>query len=133
MTDKPIALVVDDDHINRLLLGRMLKMLDMLFEQCENGEEALKWLKNTKERHVVVLLDLNMPVMDGYEMIDYLESNPSLFLHTQISIIVVSASEYFVFQQRCPDADIVAYIQKPISREIVQQAIRQAYANFQLK
>lgn len=133
MTDKPIALVVDDDHINRLLLGRMLKMLDIPFEQCENGEEALKWLKDTKQSHVVVLLDLNMPVMDGYEMIDYLENNPSLFLHTQISIIVVSASEYFVFQQRCPEADIVAYIQKPISREIVQQAIHQAYANFQLK
>ncbi|WP_026997067.1 response regulator [Flectobacillus major] len=133
MREKTIALVVDDDYVNRLLLRSLLKTLDVRFEQCENGEEAIRYLKDTQEKHIVILLDLHMPIMDGYEVISYIQAHPSFFHHTQISIIVISASDYFSFQQRCPDADIVTYIQKPVSRDILQQALKQAYANFQVK
>jgi CheY-like chemotaxis protein len=65
--DPPIILIVDDDFINRFVLGKTLETLEQTYQECENGEDAINWLKATSHNHIVILLDLNMPIMDGYD------------------------------------------------------------------
>jgi adenylate cyclase len=61
-------LVVDDNRVNRLLLGRALEQLGHAVTFAENGREALETLR--QRRVDLVLLDIEMPEMDGYQVVD---------------------------------------------------------------
>ena len=60
-----LILITDDDMINRVVLKHMLKDLDMNMEEASDGAECLNVIRNSKAKRIIVLLDLNMPVMDG--------------------------------------------------------------------
>ena len=69
--------IIDDDAILRLIIKKMVLKIDnsLSCHQCENGEVGLKELeliKNSEDR-VIVLLDINMPILDGWGFLDRLE------------------------------------------------------------
>ncbi len=86
---KRVVLIVDDEMINRELLGFMLKdSYDVLY--AENGAQALEIIKENKKLLSLVLLDLIMPEMDGFELLGILKSEPEL---SQIPVVVLTSEE----------------------------------------
>ena len=66
MIDDGILLIVDDAASNRLLLKAIFKN-EYKIEEAENGQQALEVLERSEGRVLAILLDLVMPVMDGYQ------------------------------------------------------------------
>ena len=85
---KKRVLIVEDEYINREMLGFMLNnAYDVLY--AENGREALDILKKN-DGISIVLLDLMMPVMDGFEFLDIKQNDPEL---KKIPVIVMTSDE----------------------------------------
>ena len=68
-------LIVDDDEVNRALLHFMLQSFDCITSNAIHGEEALRQLNLGKNIPTIMLLDLNMPIMNGYEVIKAIKKN----------------------------------------------------------
>lgn len=83
---RPRVLVVDDDLPTRLMLKKLLKKLDLEISEASNGKEGLDLLA-TKMPHLIIT-DINMPEMDGFEMLVNIRSNLSM---KEIPIIVLTA------------------------------------------
>ena len=107
-------LIVDDDEVNRALLHFLLQSFDCITADAINGEDALKQLNLGKNIPTIVLLDLNMPIMDGYEVIKVIKNNKEAYPLTRI--IVISATSYQNFIKREDPCHISGYIQKPINK-----------------
>lgn len=69
---KPILLVVDDIFVNRILLKEIISQIDCECKLASNGKEAIKLLEN--ERFDLVLMDIEMPVMNGLETTKYIRN-----------------------------------------------------------
>lgn len=87
MLDEITILAVDDDSLNLEMLGIMLSQLDCRLLKAENGQQALDLLR-TEANIDVVLLDLEMPVMDGFETLKQIKQS---FRWRDIPVIVVTA------------------------------------------
>ena len=82
-------LIVDDEFIEREMLGHMLK--DMYeIEYAEDGEKALDTIREEKYKLSLVILDLHMPKLDGYSLLEILNSDPEL---RRIPVIVLTAEK----------------------------------------
>jgi len=79
-------LVVDDNRVNRLKLSMNLEQQGHIVSMAEDGRQALDRL--AQEQFDVVLLDIMMPVMDGYQVLEQMKSDPAL---RDIPVIVISA------------------------------------------
>ena len=83
------VLIVDDEEINRLILQNILEP-DYDVVLASNGKEALDVVKEEGNRISLILLDLLMPVMDGYEFFDNLKKDEK---HSQIPVIVLTSEK----------------------------------------
>ena len=103
------VLIVDDESINRELLGNMLMdKYDVIY--AANGKEAFSCIESSKDKVSLILLDLMMPVMDGYEFIKLYKEDKKV---SQIPIIVMTSdadSEAEIIK-----AGAVDFIKKPYS------------------
>lgn len=104
------VLIVDDDERNRYALSSYLDMLEMEVLTAADGESALELLRSGKLVHLI-LLDIMMPVMDGYEMLRILRSENGL---KHIPVIAVTARAMKGDDARCLEAGASDYIPKPI-------------------
>ena len=86
------VLVVEDDEHTRELLRRMLELHDLQVVTTHNGHEALLWLEGTPRALMpaVILLDLMMPLLDGFQVLERLRANPAW---EAIPVIVLTARE----------------------------------------
>lgn len=82
------ALVVEDDPSNRQLICRMLEKENIRFLEAENGSVALEQI--AAEAPGLILLDLMMPVMDGFEFLSILRQNPT---YAKIPVVVITAKD----------------------------------------
>lgn len=80
------VLAVDDIPLNLLLISKMLSKFNFKVVTAANGEQALKAVEEHKPE--LILLDLMMPVMDGFEVIKRLRANPET---ADIQIVILSA------------------------------------------
>ena len=104
------VLIVDDDERNRYALSSYLDMLEMKVITANDGESALNILRSGKIIDLI-LLDIMMPVMDGYEMLRLLRSDASL---KEIPVIAVTARAMKGDDLKCLEAGATDYIAKPI-------------------
>ena len=81
-------LVVDDNHINRLIASRTLMKFGATVEVAENGEVALDMMN--KDLYDLVLMDIQMPVMDGYEAVRRVRSRNEHYFR-KLPIIALTA------------------------------------------
>ena len=96
------TLVVDDEMVNRILLSTNLQEAGYLVETAEDGQQALEIL--SAQPFDVVLLDLIMPRMDGYQVLARMKDDDAL---KRIPVIVISSSDStsiltFSFRQISP-------------------------------
>ena len=111
-------LIVDDNEINRAILAGILENTYVSFE-AENGLEALKILEKNRDI-ALILLDINMPVMDGHEFLHQMKKNSSLIA---IPVIVTTASNTVKDEITCLGEGAVDFVTKPYNPEIVMHRI----------
>ncbi len=108
-------LIVEDDHELRDLLQIVLREEGFEVETCENGQLAIERLqegKKNKNLPSMVILDLNMPVLDGWEVASRLDADPEL---RDIPVIVSSATKEQGEKAKTLHAD--AYLVKPFTTD----------------
>jgi len=110
MIDKKRILIVDDDEQIRMILGEYLTMQGNEYETASDGIEALAKVKLDID---LVLMDINMPNMDGYEVIKRIRSEPE---HRDLPIIMVTAMTSREDRLRAVRAGANDFIAKPIDQ-----------------
>lgn len=113
-----LLLVVDDNEMNRDLLARRLERQGHRIVTAENGREALNLMK--AQQFDLVLLDIMMPVMNGFEVLGYVKSDPEL-RHTPV--IVISAAEDMENVIKCIELGAEDYLTKPYNAPLLKARI----------
>jgi len=113
------VLIVDDDPRNIFALRLTLKSRGYQIESCTMAQEAIDIL-NKDNQFTVVLMDMMMPEMDGYEAIRIIKSTPSI---SEIPVIAVTAQAMPEDRQKCLDAGAYDYVSKPIDVDQLINAI----------
>lgn len=113
-------LIVDDDGITRKLLGLYLKGKGYDVSYAENGLDALE--KLGLEEINLVLTDLNMPYMDGIELIRNMKQEPS---YSGIPVMMVTTEDDDEERSRAAQAGADAYLVKPVTADDINKTVRE--------
>jgi two-component system, sensor histidine kinase and response regulator len=120
-------LLVDDSQVNRLLIHIYLKNGEYELEDAENGEIALAKLK--AEKYDVVLMDMQMPIMDGLEATRKVREWERERGLSRTPILALTASALEEDARRASDAGVDAHITKPITKDALVAAIKDSVAS----
>lgn len=124
-------LVVEDNEINREIVEEVLKSEGLLVETAKNGEEAVEKMRGSKAGYYsLILMDIQMPVMDGYEATKAIRKLEDKEL-ADVPIVALSANAFAEDYQHSLDVGMNAHIPKPIDRkklrELLQRLIRKDF------
>lgn len=119
-TDKLKILIVDDSELNRELLAGMLGDEHEIY-QVENGKKAIDILEENREQFKLVLLDINMPVMDGYEVLSIMKRRKWL---DKLPVIVISAEISGESVKKAYELGASDYFVRPFNVAIVLRRVR---------
>ena len=111
-------LVVDDNKVNRLLLGRSLELQGHSVASAENGRVALEMLRH--ENFDLMLLDMEMPEMDGFQVLEQMANDLQL---RDIPVIVTSSLEGLDHVVRCIELGAEDYLSKPVNPVLLKARI----------
>ena len=111
-------LVADDNKVNRLLLGRSLEQLGHRVASAENGRIALEMLK--RESFDLLLLDMEMPEMTGFQVLEHLAADLQL---RDLPVIVTSSLEGVTHVARCIELGADDYLPKPVNPVLLRARI----------
>ena len=117
MESKYACLIVDDEYpAHDVIKTLMLPFSNLEFvKSCYNGQDAIHEI-NENNKYDIVFLDINMPIINGIEMMSKINKNPA--------IIITTAYTSFAFEAY--ENDAIDYLQKPISSERFEKAIKKA-------
>ncbi len=121
-------LVVDDDALNRLLIHTNLEEQGFCVEDAEDGQQAMARLAN--QTYDVVLLDLLMPVMDGFEVLRRMKEDPAL---RHIPVIVISATDEMENVVRCIEMGAMDHLPKPFDPLLLKARLNASLAAKRLR
>jgi adenylate cyclase len=130
MSQTGTALVVDDSRVNRLVLTRQLRDLGVEVLEAENGREALDLLHAVADAIDVVLLDVMMPELDGYETLAAMKADDAM---RHIPVIIVSGVEELDSVVRCIELGASDYLTKPINPRILAARFNASLASKRLR
>ncbi len=127
--DSLYILIAEDDADDRFLMQKALDESgeDMKFEFVENGVELLEHLNNIKadssknKYPKFILLDLNMPKMDGREVLKNIKTNAD---YKKIPVIIFSTTKNQIEVKRCYDLGANTYIVKPANFDLLVETIQ---------
>lgn len=124
-------LLVDDDPTTNFLNKRLLAKMEVVdhIKEARNGIEALKYLRQTETEPEgcpmpdLILLDLNMPMMDGWEFLDAYQQLPE-HLRRSLVIVMLTTSLREEDQVRANRiSDVRTLIHKPLNREMMSEVL----------
>lgn len=118
MADQGLVLVVDDNEMNRDILSRRLQRQGHMVIVAENGKQALAQLQN--QPFDLILLDVMMPEMNGYQVLEHLKADPAL---RHIPVIMVSALDDLDSVVRCIELGAEDYLFKPFNPILLKARI----------
>ena len=116
------VLVVDDSHINLEVSRRVLENAGASTTLCENGDEALACLRTHPEDFDLVLMDVQMPVLDGIEATRRIRRDLGL---TRLPVIALTAGALVTQREVALEAGMTAFLTKPLDPASLAQALRQ--------
>jgi CheY-like chemotaxis protein len=114
------VLVVDDDVRNIFALSSVLERRGMTVLTAGTGREAIETLDSTSDL-AIVLMDIMMPEMDGYETMQVIRQNP---LFRRLPIIALTAKAMKGDREKCLEAGASDYLAKPVNTEQLLSALR---------
>jgi two-component system, sensor histidine kinase len=103
-------LLVEDNEINRLVVVELLRQTGMRVDIAEHGEQALALMSHTL--YDCVLMDIHMPVLDGYQTTQRLRQLPG---YASVAVIAITANVQPRNRQSCLDAGMNDFLSKPVS------------------
>ncbi|MTH54784.1 response regulator [Bacillus mangrovi] len=115
------VLIVDDDHRNIFVLETALKNEGMNVTSAENGRQCLDILAKAQQTPDIILMDIMMPIMDGYETMKAIRQER---LMTDVPIIALTAKAMKNDREKCIEAGASDYISKPLKIEQLLSAMR---------
>jgi two-component system, chemotaxis family, chemotaxis protein CheY len=111
------ALVVDDSRVSRRILSRILGNLGFEVVEADNGLEGLTRLKEMDRAAQVVMVDWNMPVMNGIDFVRAVRAEP---VYAKLNIVVITTNNELRDVVVALEAGADEYIMKPFTQDIVQ-------------
>jgi CheY-like chemotaxis protein len=114
------VLLVDDDARNIFALSSLLERRGMKVLTATTGREAIE-LVNTTPELALVLMDIMMPEMDGYQTMQHIRENPA---HRRLPIIALTAKAMKGDREKCLEAGASDYLAKPVNTEQLMAALR---------
>ena len=114
------VLVVDDDVRNIFALSSVLERRGMRVETASTGREAIAKLASTSGV-AIVLMDIMMPEMDGYETMEVIRQNPAF---RRLPIVALTAKAMKGDREKCLEAGASDYLAKPVNTEQLLSALR---------
>lgn len=124
------VLLVDDTHEIRRLFNYMLSKMGLEVVTASNGREAIELIQdaeNQGEPHDLILMDMQMPVMDGYEATRFLRSQ-----NHQVPVIAITAHTLIADREKCIAAGCSDYLGKPVKYDVLTEMVSR-YLNATLK
>ncbi len=116
-------LLTDDVMINREIAAKILRKLGFTVETAENGQEAVDKVSGSEAGYyAAVLMDIQMPVMDGYEATRQIRCLPDKS-HAEIPVIAMTANAFSEDVQKAKDAGMNAHVAKPIDMQNLVQTL----------
>jgi signal transduction histidine kinase/DNA-binding response OmpR family regulator/HPt (histidine-containing phosphotransfer) domain-containing protein len=115
-------LLVEDNPVNLLVAQRLISLAGMLCDTAENGEQALE--KLARGHYDIVLMDCQMPVMDGYTATRQWRGHEADNDLQPLPIIAMTANAMAGDRQKCLDAGMDDYLSKPVTREHLESTLR---------
>ncbi|GAA4280014.1 hybrid sensor histidine kinase/response regulator [Gaetbulibacter aestuarii] len=116
------VLMVEDNKMNQMVLARILKTKsEIVYSIANNGQEAIDKLK--EETFDIILMDLQMPVMDGYEATEIIKSGALGTKVQDLPIIAVTADATQETKERVLNMGMIDHMTKPIEKELILQKI----------
>ncbi len=113
-------LVVDDDIRNIFALNSLLERHDMQVINANNGQEAINLVESTDDLSLV-LMDVMMPEMDGYETMRRIRSKPQFRM---LPIIALTAKAMKGDREKCLEAGASDYVAKPVNTDQLLSLVR---------
>jgi CheY-like chemotaxis protein len=114
---KVSVLVVEDIALNQLLMKTLLDDFGFISDIAENGKVAIEKLK--KQKYDIVLMDLQMPEMNGFEATQYIRNT----LNSTVPIIALTADVTTVDVEKCKMAGMNDYLAKPVDEQLLYSKI----------
>lgn len=119
MSAKPKILITDDSEMNRAILAEILSE-DFDILEAGNGEEAVVFLQQMSAELSLVLLDVTMPIMDGFDVLALM--NRYHFIEN-IPVIMISAENSPVYVRRAYELGAIDYISRPFDSLVVHRRV----------
>ena len=111
-------LIVEDNPVNQKLIAFLLTRAGYTYEVAENGADALQRLDQSQFK--LVLMDMMMPVMNGYDATKAIRANPKL---KNLPVIALTANAMKGEDEKCRAAGCSDYLAKPYSKDQILNAI----------
>lgn len=126
-------LLVEDNKVNQLVISELLKLMGLTqCELAEDGQQALEHLKaNSEQRYDLILMDCQMPVLDGYETTRKLRAGEAGEAYKEIPIIALTANAMRGDKDLCLDAGMNDYVSKPIEKNALESVLSRYRSNQQ--
>lgn len=120
-------LLVEDNRVNQLVAGGILKKLGLQVDIAENGLIALKRLIETADNEVysIILMDCQMPEMDGYDATKEIRAGAAGESYQSIPIIAMTANAIRGDREKCLNSGMSDYLSKPVNAERLKDKLSQ--------
>jgi CheY-like chemotaxis protein len=115
------VLVVDDDARNIFALSSVLERRGMRVRTATTGREAISLIDAQPEETAIVLMDIMMPEMDGYQTMQVIRKNPKM---RRLPIIALTAKAMKGDREKCLEAGASDYLAKPVNTEQLLSVLR---------
>lgn len=113
------ALIVDDSRTVRMIIGKIVRELGFTTAEAGNGEEALAKLEEIGAPELI-LVDWNMPGMNGFEFLQAARANP---LYNNSQIIMVTTETELGQITKALECGANEYVMKPFTKEVIQEKL----------
>jgi len=116
------VLLVEDNPVNQIIATKMLEKNGLSFEVANNGEEALSRLK-AEHDFDLVLMDCQMPIMDGYAATQALREFETENNSQYLPVIAMTANAMEGDKEKCFDSGMDDYVSKPVNQQVLKETL----------
>ena len=128
------VLVAEDNAINRTVITAMLERIGLVPVLAEDGQQAAHALQQLQERGTppaLVLMDMQMPVLDGLAATERIRAWETAHHHPRVPIIALTANAYAEDRQRCLSAGMDDFLAKPVNFAQLQALVERFVSSYQ--
>ena len=126
---KDTILVVDDKEVNRFMICEIFRK-DYKLLEAEDGIEAIELLKENTDSIAIVLLDIIMPKMDGFGVLDYMKNYNLL---DDIPVVMITSDSSVETEKKIEKYDVAEVVRKPFIPAIIDRRVKNILALYESK